>query len=45
MLSFAVKDQGHSVVVKVMEDGVRVLSLQPPHLGYPQKNETITGSS
>lgn len=45
MQSSAVKAQGHSVVFKVMEDAVRVLSLQPPHLGYPQKNETITGSS
>ena len=38
MQSSAVKDQGHSVVFKVMEDSVRVLSLQPP---YPQNNETI----
>lgn len=42
MQSYAVKDQGHSVVFKVMEDGIRVLSLGPP---YPQKNETITSSS
>lgn len=45
MQSCAWKDQAHSIVFKLMKDGVRVLSLQPPHLGYPQKNEAITGSS
>lgn len=42
MQSSALKDQVHSVVFIVMEDSVRVLSLQPP---YPQNNETITDSS